>query len=118
SAGEASGASPESEAASREPAAMPHEPAAMPHEPAAMPHEPAAMPHELAAMSLEPRAPRPKHTPWVALTLAAANVAVWILSLALGASAIEPSSRWLIEHGGNLGTVTLDGEEWRLFTSM
>lgn len=60
----------------------------------------------------------PKLTPWVTLALAAANVAVWLVTLALGASPIEPSPQWLADHGGNLGSITLDGEQWRLFTSL
>jgi rhomboid protease GluP len=56
--------------------------------------------------------------PWVTYVLAAANVAVWIVTLALGASAMSPSAQWLFDHGGNLGARTLSGEPWRLFTSM
>lgn len=52
------------------------------------------------------------------LALAAANLAVWILTLALGAPVIEPSAQQMFGYGGNLGAVTLEGEEWRLFTSM
>lgn len=62
--------------------------------------------------------PLPKHTPWVTIALAAANIVVWFVTVALGASVISPSSESLFEHGGNLGAITLDGEEWRLFTSM
>lgn len=63
-------------------------------------------------------APRATPRPWVTYALVAANVAIWILTLTLGASAGSPSPQWLFDHGGNLGAVTLDGEEWRLFTSM
>lgn len=62
--------------------------------------------------------PLPEHTPWVTIALAAANIVVWFVTLALGASVISPSPEWLFEHGGNLGAITLAGEEWRLFTSM
>jgi rhomboid protease GluP len=66
----------------------------------------------------EPEPPAPRPTPWVTLVLAAANIAVWIVTVAMGASVISPSAQWLFDHGGNLGAATLAGEEWRLFTSM
>lgn len=67
---------------------------------------------------IEPAAPLPKHTPWVTIVLAAANIGVWLITVALGASLIDPSPERLFDLGGNLGAVTLAGEEWRLFTSM
>jgi rhomboid protease GluP len=98
------------------PESPPNDPAA--DAPASEPAEPAAMPAAPAPLAIEPGPSRLKSTPWVTIAIIAANVAVWLVTLALGASPIEPSSEWLIEHGGNLGAVTLDGEPWRLFTSM
>jgi rhomboid protease GluP len=54
----------------------------------------------------------------VTLALAAANSVVWLVMIAIGAGVINPSAQWLFEHGGNFGMATLEGEEWRLFTSM
>ncbi len=65
-----------------------------------------------------PPLPPPPYTPWLTYALAAANVAVWLLTIALGASAFSPTAQWLLDHGGNQGARTLDGEPWRLFTSM
>src|SRR5687767_2163025 len=86
------------------------------------PKDPAVAPsfapsEEPAAPPAEAPAPM-KLTPWVTIALAAANVAVWLLTVALGASVTSPSPQQLFEYGGNLGAATLDGEEWRLFTSM
>jgi len=72
----------------------------------------------MAVPAAAPVAPRPKHTPWVTFALAAANIGIWILTVALGASPLDPSAQWLFEHGGNMGAATLAGEPWRLFTSM
>jgi rhomboid protease GluP len=47
-----------------------------------------------------------------------ANLAVWVIQVALGASPMSPDAPWLFAHGGNLGAATLEGEEWRLLTSM
>lgn len=82
--------------------------------------EPAPPPEPAAAIAddEQQQPPPPRFMPWVTYALAAANVAIWILGLALGASPIDPSPLWLLDHGGNLGAITLDGEEWRLFTSM
>lgn len=67
----------------------------------------------------EPPPPRlPAYTPWVSWTLVAVNLGVWLITVALGAHAMSPTPAKLFEQGGNLGVVTLSGEEWRLFTSM
>jgi rhomboid protease GluP len=92
------------------------EPAPLPEPPAGAESAPPQAPP--AAIADEPPPPPPRFMPWVTYALAAANVAIWILCLALGASPIDPSPLWLLDHGGNLGAITLDGEEWRLFTSM
>ena len=65
-----------------------------------------------------PSPPPQRHVPWLTYALAAANVAVWLLTIALGASPSSPTAQWLLDHGGNQGARTLDGEPWRLFTSM
>ena len=65
-----------------------------------------------------PPPPLPAHTPWVTYALIAVNVAVWGITVALGADVVSPSSQQLFDQGGNLGAITLAGEEWRLFTSM
>jgi membrane associated rhomboid family serine protease/Flp pilus assembly protein TadD len=54
---------------------------------------------------------------WVTPTLIGANVLVFLISLALGASPIEPESRYLLELGANFGPWTLDGQWWRLLSS-
>jgi rhomboid protease GluP len=46
------------------------------------------------------------------------NIAVWIVMVALGVHAVEPSVQDLILWGGNLRSLTLDGQQWRLFTSI
>jgi rhomboid protease GluP len=47
-----------------------------------------------------------------------ANIAVWIVMVALGVHPVEPSVQDLISWGGNLRSLTLDGQQWRLFTSI
>src|SRR5688572_25374045 len=59
-----------------------------------------------------------RQIPWVTIALAVANVAVFVWELSRGADAMEPTAQWMAEHGGNFGPVTLDGEQWRLLTSM
>lgn len=56
--------------------------------------------------------------PWVTISLAVANVAVFVWAVAAGADVLQPTAPWMIEHGGNFGPRTLGGEPWRLFTSM
>lgn len=50
--------------------------------------------------------------------LIAANVLVFIIMVASGVSVIEPSTTDLLNWGGNLRALTLDGQWWRLFTCM
>ncbi|MCX5747148.1 MAG: rhomboid family intramembrane serine protease [Proteobacteria bacterium] len=59
-----------------------------------------------------------RRIPWVMIALAVANVGVFAWELAQGASAMQPTAQWMADHGGNFGPLTLDGEQWRLFTSM
>ena len=59
-----------------------------------------------------------RYIPWVTGVLAAANIAVWIVTLGFGADPLAPSAQWMFEHGGNAAPYTLAGEEWRIATSM
>lgn len=59
-----------------------------------------------------------RRMPWVMITLAVANLAVFAWQLAQGADLMQPSAAWMLDHGGNFGPLTLDGEEWRLVSSM
>ena len=61
---------------------------------------------------------RSRQLPWVTIVLAVANVAAFGWELSQGADPMAPTAPWMIEHGGNLGSMTLDGEPWRLVTSM
>lgn len=56
--------------------------------------------------------------PWATIALAVANLVVFGWQLAAGADLVQPSPQWMFEHGGNFGPVTLDGEQWRLLSSM
>lgn len=62
-------------------------------------------------------APRPP-LPWVTIVIAAINVAVFAWSLSAGADFAEPTAAWMLQHGGNFGPRTFDGEQWRLVTAM
>jgi rhomboid protease GluP len=44
------------------------------------------------------------------------NVAIWLLMIATGVDVFQPSVQDLINWGGNLRGLTLNGEEWRLLT--
>lgn len=77
------------------------------------PHDPTS-----GAPSEPPVAPAPHYIPWVTVVLAAANIAVWLVTIGLGADPLTPSAQWMFEHGGNAGPFTLAGEEWRIVTSM
>ena len=46
-----------------------------------------------------------------------ANVLVFVIMVVLGVHAFEPSVESLLQWGGNLRALTLNGELWRLFTS-
>lgn len=47
-----------------------------------------------------------------------ANVAVWVIMVITGVGILDPSVESLINWGGNLSSITLSGEPWRLFTSI
>jgi rhomboid protease GluP len=49
--------------------------------------------------------------PWVV-------IAVFGWEISAGADVMTPTAGWMMEHGGNFGPLTLDGQQWRLFTSM
>lgn len=69
----------------------------------------------------EPAAPQQQNkrrVPWVVITLALANIGVFAWEISAGASVTSPTAQWMLEHGGNFGPLTLDGQQWRLFTSM
>jgi rhomboid protease GluP len=46
------------------------------------------------------------------------NVAVWLVMIVMGVDPMEPSVPHLIDWGGNLRGLTLNGEQWRLFTNI
>jgi rhomboid protease GluP len=56
--------------------------------------------------------------PWVLYALIAANVAMFGVELAAGASPVAPSARQMIELGASYPPLTLEGEWWRLGSSM
>ena len=60
---------------------------------------------------LAPRTP-------VTISLIAVNVAVFVAMAIAGAGIMEPDGRVHVAWGSNLGPVTLDGEWWRLATSV
>ncbi len=69
---------------------------------------------------LEPPPPEPRATsqPWVSYLLLGANILVWVVMVAFGVEAMEPSAEALLEWGGNLGLLTMHGQWWRLLTAM
>lgn len=56
--------------------------------------------------------------PGVTYVLIAANLAMFGYELAKGASAITPTPQQMVELGGNFAPFTLNGEWWRIVTSM
>ena len=64
----------------------------------------------------EPKAKLP--LPVVTIVLAAMNIAAYGLAMAAGADPMAPTPDQIFDLGGNFGAVTLDGESWRLLTSM
>ncbi len=56
--------------------------------------------------------------PVLTLGLIAVNVAVYIAMIASGASWISPTSTDALRFGADFGPLTLNGQWWRLFTSM
>jgi rhomboid protease GluP len=59
-----------------------------------------------------------RFVPWVSLALLVANLGAFALTIAKGGDVMNPSPALMLELGGNFGPITLDGEPWRLFTSM
>lgn len=56
--------------------------------------------------------------PWVTIALVVVNVAAFGWELAAGADPGTPTVGWMVEHGANIGQLSLGGEPWRLLTSM
>jgi membrane associated rhomboid family serine protease len=54
----------------------------------------------------------------VTQALVSANILVFIVAVALGAGVIKPDPRVMIKLGTNFTPLTLDGQWWRLLTSM
>jgi len=60
-----------------------------------------------------------RYIPWLTIALAVANVIVFGIELAAGGGFMwGPTPQRAFELGANFGPVTLDGEPWRLLTSM
>lgn len=55
---------------------------------------------------------------WVTGTIVAVNVAIFLFMLARGVSPMKPTAEELLAWGANFGPRTLNGEPWRLLTSM
>jgi rhomboid protease GluP len=56
--------------------------------------------------------------PWITYALIAANVAMFGFEIARGASPIAPTSQQMLDLGASYPPLTLDGEWWRLGSSM
>lgn len=56
--------------------------------------------------------------PIVTIVLAATNVAAFVFSISAGADPMAPTPDQIFALGGNFGPATLDGESWRLLSSM
>lgn len=55
---------------------------------------------------------------FVTPSIVVANVAVFALMLIMGANPLQPTIAVLLDWGANSGPKTMDGQWWRLFTSM
>jgi membrane associated rhomboid family serine protease len=68
----------------------------------------------------DPLPPKPARLPLpvVTIVLAAANIGAFLLSLSAGADPMAPTPDQIFALGGNFGPATLDGDWWRLVTSM
>lgn len=55
---------------------------------------------------------------WVTYSLIAANIVAFVIEVAAGADPIQPDAQKVLELGGNFAPLTLDGQWWRLGTSM
>src|SRR2546423_9943767 len=65
---------------------------------------------------LQPQLPRVRFP--VTATLVAINIAVFLLMVFTGVSAAEPTVRDVLRWGGDYGPFTLQGQWWRLITSV
>src|SRR5688572_20773851 len=60
-----------------------------------------------------------RYAPWATIVLIGLNLAVFAIELARGGDLMwGPAPVDMLALGGNFGPLTLDGEPWRLFTSM
>jgi rhomboid protease GluP len=60
-----------------------------------------------------------RYLPWATIVLIGLNLAMFAVELATGGDLMwGPKPIDMIDLGGNLGPLTLNGEPWRLFTSM
>lgn len=55
--------------------------------------------------------------PWVTTALILINVSIWGATLALGASALQPTPEFLLLWGGNAASEVQHGEWWRLLSA-
>ena len=62
--------------------------------------------------------PQARARPWVAYAVIAANVVMFGFEIARGASPIAPTPQQIIDLGGSYPPITLNGEWWRLGSSM
>lgn len=46
-----------------------------------------------------------------------ANVSIWLLMVVAGVDALQPTPESLLDWGGNISSMTLNGQPWRLLTS-
>lgn len=65
-----------------------------------------------------PSTPARQPLPIVTIVMIATNVAAYVFSVASGANWLAPDPEVMFHQGGNLGAATLDGESWRLASSM
>jgi rhomboid protease GluP len=61
---------------------------------------------------------RESSRPWVCWTLLTLNILVWLAMVIAGLDPMNPTAQQLLEWGGNLGLLTVQGQWWRLLTSM
>lgn len=68
----------------------------------------------------DPPPPKPERQPLpiVTIVMIAANLAVYAMSVSAGADWLAPAPEVIFHQGGNFGVATLDGDSWRLLSSM
>lgn len=65
-----------------------------------------------------PSPPERQPLPIVTIVMIAANLAAYAFSVSSGADWLAPDPEVMFHQGGNFGVATLDGESWRLASSM